>query len=110
MPGFKSFAGAVCAAALAATPALAADGALLAGKPAGVKQAQISDGTLLVGGIGVAVVAAVAIVVSNQNTDRSQPLKGPVATITSVDSSKGVPPRPSRSRTACTRGASTSSR
>jgi len=83
MSGFKSFAGAVCAATLVATSAFAADGALVPGKPAGVKQAQISDGTLLVGGIGVAVVAAVAIVVSDQNTDRSQPLKGAPVTITS---------------------------
>lgn len=68
----KSVAGAVTLAAMVATSAFAADtGALAPGKPAGVKKAQISDGTLIIGAGAVAIIAVVAIVVSDQSGDRS---------------------------------------
>ncbi len=68
----KTVAGAVTLATMLATSAFAADaGALAPGKPAGVKNAQISTGTLLIGAGAVAVVAAIAIVVSDQSGDKS---------------------------------------
>jgi len=71
MFGIKTVVGAVTLATMVATSALAADtGALAPGKPAGVKKAQLSDGTLLIGAGAVAIVAAVAIVVSDQSGDK----------------------------------------
>jgi len=68
MFGFKSVVAAVTVATLVGTSAFAADGALMPGKPAGVKPAaEIGTGTLLIGLGAAAVVAAVAIVVSNQS-------------------------------------------
>ena len=71
MFGFKSVVAAVTVATMMGSSAFAADGAFAPGKPAGVKSAQeISQGTLLIG-LGVAaVIAAVAITVSNQSGDR----------------------------------------
>jgi len=72
MFGFKSVVAAVTVATMIGSAAFAADGALAPGKPAGVKPAlEIGTGTLLIGAGVVAVVAAVAITVSNQSGDRS---------------------------------------
>jgi len=69
---FKSVVAASLVAAMVGSSAFAADNALTAGKPAGVKPAQeIGKGTLLIGAGAVAVIAAVAIVVSNQSGDRA---------------------------------------
>ena len=85
MFGLKSVVAAVSVAAMIGTSAFAADGALVAGKPAGVKPAQqIGTGTLLIGAGVVAAVTAVAIVVSNQSGDRSAPstFAAPATTVT----------------------------
>ena len=74
MFGLKSVVAAVTVAALFGSSAFAADHGLVAGKPAGVKSAQeIGKGTLLIAGGAAAVIAAIAIVVSNQSGDRSAP-------------------------------------
>jgi hypothetical protein len=71
---FKSVVAAVTVATMIGSSAFAADGALAPGKPAGAKPAQeIDDGTLIIGLGAAAVIAAVAIVVSNQSGDRSAP-------------------------------------
>lgn len=82
MFGFKSVIAAATVATMVATSAFAAEGALSTGKPAGVQPAQqIGTGTLIVGGAAVAVLTAIAIVVSNQSGDRSAPTTfGPAAT------------------------------
>jgi hypothetical protein len=68
----KSVVGAVTLATMVATSAFAADtGALAPGKPAGVKNAQVSTGFLLVGLASVAVITAIAITVTNQSGDKS---------------------------------------
>jgi hypothetical protein len=57
----------VLATALFASSALADDGALAPGKPAGVKDAQMTNHTLVIG-LGVALVAAgIAIAASSSN-------------------------------------------
>jgi hypothetical protein len=72
MFGFKTVVAAVTVATLIGSSAFAAEGALAPGKPAGAKPAQeIGRGTLLIAGGAVAVIAAVAIVVSNQSGDRA---------------------------------------
>jgi hypothetical protein len=72
MFGFKSVVAAITVATMVGTSAFAADGALLAGKPAGVKSAQeIGTGALLIGAAAVGIIAAVAIVVTNQSGDRA---------------------------------------
>ena len=72
MFGFKTVVAAVTVATLIGSSAFAAEGALAPGKPAGAKPAQeIGRGTLLIAGGAVAVVAAVAIVVTNQSGDRA---------------------------------------
>jgi hypothetical protein len=72
MFGFKTVVAAVTVATMIGSSAFAAEGALSPGKPAGAKPAQqIGTGTLLIAGGAVAVVAAVAIVVTNQSGDRS---------------------------------------
>ena len=74
MFGYKSVVTAVTVATMVATSAFAADGALAPGKPAGVKPAaEIGTGTLLIAGGTAAVLAGIAIVVSNQSGDRSAP-------------------------------------
>jgi hypothetical protein len=74
MHGFKSVVAAVTVAAMVGSSAFAADRALAPGKPAGVKSAQeIGTGTLLIGLGAAAIIAAVAITVSNQSGDRSAP-------------------------------------
>jgi len=72
MFGFKTVVAAVTVATLIGSSAFAAEGALAPGKPAGAKPAQqIGTGTLLIAGGAVAVIAAVAIVVTNQSGDRA---------------------------------------
>jgi hypothetical protein len=74
MHGFKSVVAAVTVAAMVGSSAFAADRALAPGKPAGVKSAQeVGTGTLLIGLGAAAIIAAVAITVSNQSGDRSAP-------------------------------------
>jgi hypothetical protein len=85
MHGFKSVVAAVSVAAMIGTSAFAADNALVAGKPAGVKSAQqIGTGTLLIAGGAAAVLTAVAIVVSNQSGDRAATSTFAPPTTTSV--------------------------
>lgn len=69
----KSVVGAVAVAAMVSTSALAAanDGALAPGKPAGVQNAALGTGALLIGAVGAGIIAAIAITVSNQNHDTS---------------------------------------
>jgi hypothetical protein len=69
----KSVVGAIAVAAMISTSAFAAatDGALAPGKPAGVQKANIGTGTLLLGLVGVGILAAVAITVSNQSGNKS---------------------------------------
>ena len=71
MFGYKNVVAAIAAAAMISTSALAADGALAPGKPAGVQQAQVGTGFLIIGLAGAAILAAVAITVSNQNAHNS---------------------------------------
>ena len=71
MFGFKTVVAAVTVATMIGSSAFAADGALAPGKPAGVKTAQIGTGTLLIAGGATAVIAAIAIVVTNQSGDRA---------------------------------------
>jgi hypothetical protein len=60
----------VLALGLAATPALANDGALVPGKPAGVKQANIAmPGILIAVGVLAGVGAMIAIVSSKSHVD-----------------------------------------
>jgi hypothetical protein len=76
MFGIKSIVAAFTVATMIGSSAFAADGTFASGKPAGVKPAQamnIGNGTLLIGAAAVAVIAGVAIVVSNQSGDRSGP-------------------------------------
>jgi hypothetical protein len=54
------------AAAMAGSPALAADGSLAPGKPAGVHEAQRSPNLLLIA--GAATIAVIAIVVATQTS------------------------------------------
>ena len=80
----KSVVGAVTLATMVATSAFAADtGVLAPGKPAGVKNAQVGTGFLLIGLGAVAVITAVAITVTNQSGDKSgQPTQFAAATTT----------------------------
>lgn len=80
----KSVVGAVTLATMVATSAFAADtGVLAPGKPAGVKNAQVGTGFLLIGLGAVAVITAVAITVTNQSGDKSgQPTRFAAATTT----------------------------
>jgi hypothetical protein len=74
MFGFKTVVAAVSVATMIGSSAFAADGALVPGKPAGVKPAlEIGTGTLLIGIGAAAVVTGIAIVVSNQSGDRTGP-------------------------------------
>jgi hypothetical protein len=76
MFGIKSIVAALTVATMIGSSAFAADGTFAAGKPAGVRPAQamnIGHGTLLIGIGAAAVIAGVAIVVSNQSGDRTGP-------------------------------------
>ncbi|HYS45321.1 MAG TPA: hypothetical protein VEM35_02715 [Rhizomicrobium sp.] len=74
MFGFKSVVAAVTVATMIGSSAFAAEGALTAGKPAGVRPAlDIDKGTLIIGLGAAAVITAIAIVVTNQSGDRSGP-------------------------------------
>ncbi|HEY0265143.1 MAG TPA: hypothetical protein VGC16_00230 [Rhizomicrobium sp.] len=69
MFSYKSIVAAVAVASMVVSSAYAADSALAPGKPAGVEKAQlgIGTGTLILGAATIAVVAAVAITVSDQS-------------------------------------------
>jgi hypothetical protein len=72
MYGFKSIVAAVTVATMIGSSAFAAEGTFAPGKPAGVKSAQeFNNGTLLIGLVGAAVIAGIAITVSNQSGDRA---------------------------------------
>ncbi len=76
MLGLKSAVAAITVATMVASSALAAETAPLApGKPAGVHQADLglSKGALIIGLGAVAVITAVAIVVSNNHGGSSTP-------------------------------------
>jgi len=85
MFGFKTVVAAVTVATMIGSSAFAADGALAPGKPAGARAAQdIGNGTLIIAGVTAGVLAAVAIVVTNQSGDRGgQPTNFAPATTTS---------------------------
>ncbi|HVV27207.1 MAG TPA: hypothetical protein VHC40_04510 [Rhizomicrobium sp.] len=86
MSAFKGAIGAITLAAMvASTTAFAADGALSPGKPAGIKNAQIGTGTLLIAGGAAAIALGVAITVTNQSGDKTgqQTSFAPVTTTTS---------------------------
>ena len=71
MFGIKSVVAAVTVVTMIGSSAFAADGALVPGKPAGVSHAQkIGTGSLILLGAGAAIIAAVAITVTNQSGDR----------------------------------------
>ena len=71
MFGIKSVVAAVTVVTMIGSAAFAADGALVPGKPSGVSHAQqIGTGSLLLLGAGAAILAAVAITVTNQSGDR----------------------------------------
>ena len=63
----KAMTAMVVVTAMAGSQALAADGTLAPGKPAGVKQALRSPNLLLIGGAAVIAVAAIAVAVTNSN-------------------------------------------
>lgn len=72
----KGVVAAITVATMVASSAFAAETASLApGKPAGVHQADlgVGRGTLIVGAITVGIIAAIAIVVSNNNGGSSTP-------------------------------------
>jgi hypothetical protein len=73
MFGFKSVVAAISVATMIGTSAFAADMSLAPGKPAGVDKAQlnIGTGTLIIAGASIGILTAVAIVVSNQNSNNS---------------------------------------
>ena len=72
MFGYKSVIGAITAAALVGSSAFAATagGALAPGKPAGVQKAQTETGAILLGIGGAAILAGIAIVVSNESGNK----------------------------------------
>jgi hypothetical protein len=68
MYGIKSVVAAVTVATMIGSSAFAADSAIAPGKPAGVKSAQeFNNGTLIIGLAAAAVVAGIAITVSDQS-------------------------------------------
>ena len=73
MFGYKSVVAAVTVATMIGSSAFAADRSLAPGKPAGVNKAQleIGNGTLIIGLGAAAIIAAVAITVSNQSNNNS---------------------------------------
>ena len=84
MFGYKNVVAAIAAAAMISTSALAADGALAPGKPAGVQKAQIGTGFLILGLASAAVLTAIAITVSNQSGRNPQQQTFSSATTTST--------------------------
>jgi hypothetical protein len=81
----KTVVAAVSVAAMIGSSAFAADRTLAPGQPAGVKPAQeIGTGTLLIGLGAAAIIAGVAITVSNQSGDRSAPSTFAPAATTSI--------------------------
>jgi hypothetical protein len=75
MFGYKVVASAVALATVIGSSAFAADGALTAGKPAGVAQAQVESGVVVAGAIGALVLTGIAIAVS-QSGDHNDPANG----------------------------------
>ncbi len=75
MFGYKSVVGAITAAALIGSSAFAATtgSALAPGKPAGVQKAQTETGAIILGVGAAAIIAGIAIVVSNESGNRSAP-------------------------------------
>jgi hypothetical protein len=63
----KAMTAMVVVTAMAGSQALAADGALAPGKPAGVHQAARSPNLLLIGGAAVIAVVGIAVAVSGSN-------------------------------------------
>jgi hypothetical protein len=63
----KAMTAMVVVAAMAGSQALAADGSLAPGKPAGVHEAQRSPNLLLIGGAAVIAVVGIAIAVSGSD-------------------------------------------
>jgi hypothetical protein len=63
----KAMTAMVVVAAMAGSQALAADGSLAPGKPAGVHEAQRSPSLLLIGGGALVAVVGIAIAVSGSN-------------------------------------------
>ena len=63
----KAMTAMVVVAAMAGSQALAADGSLAPGKPAGVHEAQRSPNLLLIGGAALVAVAGIAIAVSGSS-------------------------------------------
>lgn len=80
MFGYKVVVSAVALATLISSSAFAADGALTAGKPAGVKQAQVESSVLVLGAVGAAVVLGVALAVSNSGDHDNNGATGPFST------------------------------
>lgn len=80
MFGSKVVVGAFALATVINSSAFAADGALTAGKPAGVKQAQVETGVLVLGAVGAAVVLGVALAVSNSGDHDKKGADGPFTT------------------------------
>ena len=83
MFGYKSVVGAITAAALIGSSAFAATAgsALAPGKPAGVQKAQTETGAIILGVGAVAILAGIAIVVSNESGDKAgQPTSFPPVT------------------------------
>jgi hypothetical protein len=72
MFGYKSVIGAITAAALIGSSAFAATagGALAPGKPAGVQKAQTETGAIILGIGGAAILAGIAIVVSQESGNK----------------------------------------
>jgi hypothetical protein len=75
MFGYKSVVGAITAAALIGSSAFAATtgSALAPGKPAGVQKAQTETGAIILGVGAAAIIAGVAIVVSNEGGNKQGP-------------------------------------
>jgi hypothetical protein len=63
----KAMTAMVVVAAMAGSQALAADGSLAPGKPAGVHEAQRSPNLLLIGGAAVVAVVGIAVAISTSN-------------------------------------------
>ncbi len=84
MFGYKSVVAAVTVATMIGSSAFAADLSLAPGKPAGVNKAQleIGNGTLIIGLGAAAIIAAVAITVSNQSTNNNSGAANTFATAT----------------------------
>ncbi|HVW75430.1 MAG TPA: hypothetical protein VHC39_17460 [Rhizomicrobium sp.] len=88
MTDFRTAAMAIAvAAAMTGTQALAADGALAPGKPAGVQQAQRhSHNLLLIGGAAAVVVAGVAVAAANSGGGSCSAANCPTTAATSTTS------------------------